>query len=153
VYSGPLKGTAFGPGGVPYQFHYGDVVSYPSMHGGDWRASTVLDRMDSLDPIQSRKNLFARFAYDVSDNVNVFVQLAWGNGHVISEAFSQFQPSSAAGVKTGNPFIPASVQARMTALGVTQLPIGSYNYDLPDTYADTNRMVNRNVVGAAGKLD
>ena len=41
----------------------------------------------------------------------------------------------------------------MTALGVTQLSIGSYNYDLPDEGADDTRQVNRNVIGASGKFD
>ena len=41
----------------------------------------------------------------------------------------------------------------MTALGLTSFAIGSMHYDLPSFGADSDRTVNRYVVGATGKFD
>src|SRR5207249_736084 len=35
IVAGPLKGTAFGAGGTPYQFQYGSIISGTTMVGGD----------------------------------------------------------------------------------------------------------------------
>ena len=156
VVSGPLKGTYFGEGGTPHQLVYGDVVFDPSMHGGDWKYTDAHDGMFSLDPAESRQNVFARVQYDVTDNITIFGSAAWGSGRTYGEAWTQFQPGNAASgvnaIKADNAFIPESVRARMLTLGVTTLTIGSFNRDMPSIYSNNTRMVNRNVVGAAGKF-
>ena len=153
VYSGPLKGTAFGQGGVPYNFNYGSLVSYPSMYGGDWSTQKNLSRQASLNPAAHRQNVFLRVAYDVTDDVNVFLQASWAGQHTFDQAFSQFNPGNGPVIRSGNPFIPASVQAQMTRAGVTSIPIGTMTFDLPSEDLDNTRMVNRNVLGASGKFD
>ena len=157
VVSGPLKGTYFGPGGVPGRLNYGDVVFDPSMHGGDWQYTDAHDGMFSLDPLESRQNVFTRAQYDITDNVTVFASAAWGSGRTYGEAWTQFQPGNAASganaIKADNAFIPAEVRTRMAALGVTTLTIGSFNRDMPSIFSNNTRMVNRNVVGANGKFD
>ena len=153
IISGPLKGIAFGQNGVPYNFTYGDLVAYPLMHGGSWQTQPSLSRQASLDPAQHRQNLFARISYDITDNIYVYVQASWAGQHTFSQAFSQFQPGIAPTILSGNPFIPASVQRQMTALGVTSLAMGSMNGDLPSENLDNTRQVNRNVIGASGKFD
>ncbi len=157
VVSGPLKGTYFGQGGVPAQLNYGDVVFDPSMHGGDWQYTDAHDGMFSLDPLESRQNMFTRAQYDITDNITVFGSLAWGSGRTKGEAWTQFQPGNAASgvnaIKADNAFIPADIRTRMAALGVTTLTIGSFNRDMPSIFSNNTRMVNRNVVGANGKFD
>ncbi len=154
VVNGPLKGTYFGPGGSVNQLNYGDVVFDPSMHGGDWQYTDVHERMNSLDPMESRQNLYVRAQYDVSDNVTVFASVSWGSGRTKGQSFVQFQPGNAASgpnaIKADNAFIPDVVRARMTTLGLTGLTLGSYNFDLPTTFSDNTRMVNRHVIGANG---
>ena len=81
ITSGPLKGTAFGPGGVPYQFNYGSVFSAPLMIGGDWFTSQTAPYMSSLDNKSDRQSIFTRVAYDVTDNINVYAQLSWNHSH------------------------------------------------------------------------
>ena len=153
IISGPLKGTAFGIGGLPYQFNYGNTVSDPAMHGGSWQTRDNLSRQASLDPSENRQNVFLRVSYDVADDMNIFVQASWASTHVFQQAFSQFNPGNAATILTGNPFIPSSVQAQMNARGLTSIAIGSMNFDLPSENANNTRMVNRNVIGASGKFD
>ncbi len=156
VVSGPLKGTYFGPGGSVNQLQYGDVVFDPSMHGGDWKYTDAHDGMFSLDPSESRQNLFTRVQYEISDNITLFGSAAWGSGRTYGEAWTQFQPGNAASganaIKVDNAFIPEAVRTRMLQLGLTTLTIGSFNRDMPSIFTNNTRMVNRHVVGANGKF-
>jgi iron complex outermembrane receptor protein len=156
VVSGPLKGTYFGQGGSVHQLVYGDVVFDPSMHGGDWKYTDAHDGMFSLDPLESRQNVFTRVQYDITDNITLFGSAAWGSGRTYGQAWTQFQPGNAASganaIKIDNAFIPESVRARMGQLGVTTLTIGSFNRDMPSIYTNNTRIVNRHVLGANGKF-
>ncbi len=154
IIAGPLKGTAFGAGGVPYAFNYGPLTLYPWMQGGDWESTEIRhDRSGTIEPSNIRHNAFLRAAYDVTDNVNVFVQAAWGDNKTYTSTWPPFQAGNGQTILSGNPYIPASVQAQMTALGVTQFRIGSMNYDMPNVGNLAKRITNRYVVGADGQFD
>jgi len=154
IVSGPLKGIAFGEGGAPYAFNYGPLTRDPWMQGGDWESTEIRhDRSGTLEPSNVRHNVFARVAYDVTDNVNVFAQAAWGDNTTYTATWPPFQAGNGATILSGNPFIPASVQAQMTALGVTSFRIGSMNYDMPTVGNLAKRNTNRYVIGADGKFD
>jgi len=150
----PLKGIAFGQGGVPYRFNYGEGVARDLlMNGGDYLAVQLNDS-NSLDPSDSRQNAFFRAAYDITDNFNVFFQASWAASDTYSLAFPHYSAGTAGPtIRTGNPFIPASVQAQMTALGVTAFTMGTMHYDMPFVSTGIVRAANRYVVGANGKLD
>jgi len=153
ITSGPLKGIAFGPGGAPYTFNYG--ITTPNdlfMAGGDY-LSTRTHEAYSLDPAENRQNLFLRLSYNVSDNVNVFFQTSWGASNIYALSFPHYEAGAGPTVLSGNPFIPATVQAQMDALGVTSFRLGTMNYDMPFVSVGTNRVVNRYVVGISGKFD
>ncbi len=153
ITSGPLKGIAFGENGVPYQFNYGTTVARDLfMSGGDYLA-TRTDTAYSLQPSEARQNLFVRTAYDVTDDINVFFQASYANSNVFALAFPHYSAGTGYTIKTGNAFIPASVQAQMTALGLASIPIGSMNYDMPFVSGGTERSANRYVVGANGRFD
>ncbi len=149
---GPLKGIAFGEGGVPYMFNFGGLTSGIYTAGGDYKQTAVRDTK-SLDPIARRKSAFFRAGYDVTDSVNVFAQLSWNASFDDNKGFPHYQAGNGPVILSGNPFIPASVQAQMTAQGITSFQIGSMNYDLPLIGSRSTRQVNRNVVGAEGKFD
>lgn len=153
ITSGPLRGIAFGEGGVPYQFNYGDGVRRDNfMSGGDYRA-TLTDDAYSLAPAQQRENIFMRVAYDVNENLNAFVQLSRGVTETYGIAFPHYQVGAGPTVLSGNPFIPASVQQRMTELGLESIRIGTMNYDMPFVAVETMRAANRYVLGAEGRLN
>ena len=153
ITSGPLRGTAFGAGGVPYQFTYGAGVPRDNfMSGGDYR-STLTDDAYSLAPSQKRQNIFMRAAYDVSDNLNAFVQVSRGVSETYAIAFPHYQVGAGPRVLSGNPFIPTSVQQQMTELGLQSIQIGTMNYDMPFVAVDTMRAANRFVLGAEGRLN
>ncbi len=151
IISGPLRGTAFGEAGVPYQFNYGPITNDPWMQGGDWKSTEVRhDRSGSLEPENRRRNVFARVAFDVTDNINIYGQAAWGDNRSYTSMWPAFQAGSGPTILSGNPFIPVSVQQQMTAQGLPSFRIGSMNYDLPNMATDVNRETNRLVLGAEG---
>jgi len=152
ITSGPLKGIAFGLGGTPYRFNYG--ITTPNdlfMAGGDYLA-TRTDGAYSLDPRENRKNAFLRASYDINDDLNVFLQTSWGASDMYALAFPHYEAGAGPTVLTGNPFIPATVQAQMTAQNVSSFRLGTMNYDMPFVSVGTERAVNRYVVGANGKV-
>ncbi|MBM0106698.1 TonB-dependent receptor [Steroidobacter sp. S1-65] len=153
ITSGPLRGTAFGEGGVPYQFNYGEGVTRDLfMSGGDY-LSTRTDDAFSLLPEQERENIFGRVSYDISDNLNVFLQVSRGVSSTYGIAFPHYQAGAGPTVLSGNPFIPAEVQARMTELGLASFRLGTMNYDMPFVATETTRAANRYVLGAEGDFD
>jgi len=64
IVAGPLKGTAFGNGGTPYQFRYGET-SGAFMTGGDWQENNVRT-LNDMKPAQSSQNVF--FARELRSN-------------------------------------------------------------------------------------
>lgn len=154
---GPLAGTAFGEGGVPYKFNYGERVAGDVFMAGGDAASTLTSDAYSLLPEQSRQNLFTRMSYDITDHFNVFGQYSRGINWTYGIAFPHYlvatSPTAGLLVSSGNPFIPASVQQQMTALGVTSFRVGTMAYDLPWVTTETSRATNRYVAGLGGDFD
>ncbi len=154
IVSGPLKGIAFGVGGVPYQFNYGPLTLDPWMQGGDWQSTEIRhDRSGTLEPSNLRHNAFLRVSYDLTDDINVYAQASWGDNITYTATWPPFQAGNGMTILSGNPFIPASVQAQMDAAGVTQFRIGSMNYDMPTVGNRAKRNTTRYVVGIDGKFD
>ncbi len=153
IISGPLRGIAFGEGGVPYQFGYGPITNDPWMQGGDWQDTEIRhDRSGTLEPANRRRNAFVRVSYDITEDTNVYLQAAWGDNRTYTATWPPFQAGNGPTLLSGNPFIPASVQAQMDTLGLESFRIGSMNYDLPTVINDVNRETNRYVVGIDGAL-
>ena len=153
ITTGPLKGTAFGPGGVPYQFNYGSLVLAPWMVGGEWKANDLAADGADLDPEEGRQNAFTRVSYEITDDIEVFAQYGYAFGTSYSTCCNHFAAGDLT-IKADNAFIPAEVRARMTALGLATLTMGSYFSDLPfKLVQDVDRTVHRYVIGANGNFD
>src|SRR5690606_21647718 len=103
-------------------------------------------------PTARRKNAFLHVGYVVADHLNVFAQASWNSSFDDNVGFPHYQAGNGPVIQSGNPFIPASIQAQMTALGLTSFQIGSMNYDLPFIGSSSTRQVNRNVLGANGNF-
>lgn len=153
VQTGPLKGIAFGQNGVPYQFNYGPLTSNSNTQGGDWEA-TNYRRHYQMGFEAHRQNVFTRISYDMSDDVNLFVQSSWTSSReegVVSppQRLNQTGPT----VRIDNAYLPASVRAAMLAANVTTIQIGTWNADMGDHYADNLRITLQNSVGLDGRFD
>lgn len=150
IFTGPLKGTAFGPGGTPYQFQYGSVFSNPYMSGGDWASNNVSTGFD-LEPSQTNDNFFTRVAYDVTDNFNVFVQYNFSQNNNRQDLFYPFFLGNAVYlVRTDNAYIPAATRAAMTAAGITSFSIGTFFGDYGQVESVNSRLTNRVSAGVEG---
>ena len=154
IVSGPLKGTAFGAGGKPYTFNYGSIVSGSLMSGGDWQANNIR-ALNDLDPAQSNQNLFTRVSYDVTDDLNVFVQWTWAQNTSHNTPFPVWLPgtSTAYVIQIDNAYLPAPTRAAMIANNITSFGLGSWNQDMPMVGGWTNRLTNRVTTGLEGKVD
>ena len=155
--TGPLRGTDFGAGGVPRAFNYGTLSSGGAvMIGGDWQetvgALTDSSESDisSLDDRVSRQNIFARASFDISDRLQVFAQLLYSSTGSFGFCCSS---SGSATIYSGNPFIPAPVQAQMTALGLPSFHLNVWNADLGAAGADDLHRLGLLVLGAKGNFD
>jgi outer membrane receptor protein involved in Fe transport len=152
IVSGPLKGIVFGPGGTPSQFNYGSLVSGAAMAGGDWQSVDIRVNGQSLDPQQNRQNIFLRASYDLTDDVEVFIQSSWSYNKAFSVCCSQ-EFFGGLVVTPDNAFLPASVKAQAQALKLPSIELGSTSLDMGQSSTYNRRTVIRNVVGASGKFD
>ncbi len=150
VTSGPLRGTAFGIGGVPYQFNYGTPAGPLLMIGGDW-ATNNLNYTQQLWAGNRRHNAFGRVSYELTDSIVAYAQFGYSDSRTQVEQTQQFNLGNIT-VQADNAFIPDSVRAQMTALNLTSLTLGSYNADLPPTEALNRNRVYNYAVGLDGEL-
>ena len=165
ITAGPLKGIAFGPGGVPRNFNYGSITAGIVTAGGDWNYDKSFQNA-TIDPPLSRKNAFARVSYDVTDDVNVYGEASWADNFEANGIAGEFYAGNLV-LSATNPFLPASVAAAAAASKVTSFNLGTF---LSDVYSPSNpvgigyggvpglvgyqrRITNRWMVGANGKFD
>jgi iron complex outermembrane recepter protein len=145
-----LRGTAFGPGGVPYQQAYGTTRD-PWMIGGDWRSVQVNDKQ-SLDADERRKAVFGRLSYNITDRIEVFGQASWNKHASVGWTGVQFNQGNVT-IRSDNAFLPADIRARLASLNVASFSLGTTNVDLPIRKTDNNRSVIRYVAGINGRFD
>lgn len=146
ITSGPLKGTAFGPGGAPYDFEYGYLVSGGQyMVGGPmWQQADIRGKHGS-EPLASETQdtgLFLNTSWELTDATNVSLMLSRNSSETRNWAFS-LEDYGSITILSGNPFIPASVQAAMDAAGVESISLGSMHPDLDIAKATGDRTVTR----------
>lgn len=152
-----LMGTDFGPGGTPRNFNYGALTTGNNfMIGGDYKETypALTDSGEqyttSLDDRLDRQNFFGRVSYDVTDHFQLFADVLYSNAQVLSYCCTSGQTLT---IKSGNPFIPASVQARMTALDISSFSLGQLNTDIGATGPGNTRQKQYFALGASGDFD
>jgi outer membrane receptor protein involved in Fe transport len=151
IYSGPLKGTYFGPGGNPAQLNEGSVVKDPFFVGGDWKYADFGSEGD-LDAQVSRQSIFSMVSFDVTESTIVFAEASYGNSDIHSAATPQFDLGNLT-LQANNAFLPAQTAAALAADGQTSFKAGSLNADLPPLTARNSRELQRYVVGANGSFN
>lgn len=145
ITSGPLKGTAFGPDGAPYQFNYGTLAvnstqaSSNFMIGGQtWNEGNVV----ALSPLIDRTNVWSRLSYDVTDNITASFDVSYGRTHTNGSAAYQRYTGGAspfAAVSINNPYLPASVRNAGLAAGVSTFAYGMSTIDMGRMVNDIGR--------------
>jgi iron complex outermembrane receptor protein len=151
ITAGPLKGTAFGPGGVPYQFAYGSTFSAPLMIGGEWRSQLTAPLYSSLDNEESRQSAFLRVAYDVTDNVNVYAQASWNRAYTFGTTLPRLRQGSAS--TNSGAYLNNTAQPYVTGGPASGLPAG-VPFPFPLTAASNQAGVGgSNIISLGLKVD
>ena len=154
ITSGPLRGTAFGPGGTPYQFQYGSVVSGNFTAGANIVPQQLrYYRSASMDPPLTRHSFFTRASFDLTERINAYAQFAYSDLASRTIALPNQFVGNGPVIRSGNPFIPASVQAAMTAQNIATIQIGTFNDDLGSILANQERSSYRYNAGLDGSFD
>jgi hypothetical protein len=150
-----LRGIAFGPGGVPYPFQYGDFVSASTMSGG---GNLPLSReqgngpnsIADIEPSYTRVNAYGRVTYDFSENLTAYADILWAK---ITPGYSSpTARDTAIPIYRENPFLPASVRDLMIANGVTVFNLGRISWDIGRATAQNTTETVRGVIGVQGTL-
>jgi iron complex outermembrane receptor protein len=148
ITAGPLKGTYFGVNGAVNQLAYG-AVSGQWMVGGDWDyASSGMVGTNTLIPDEDRDSYFGRVSYELTPNIEVFGQASYAKYKGLSYYISPTQTGIV--IRSDNAFLPASVKAQMTSLGLASFTMGTSNIDMPASGSAMERETERYVVGGKG---
>jgi iron complex outermembrane recepter protein len=139
-----LKGTTFGPGGVPLAFQYGQLAGGTYMQGGGQPGVNYTNGLAMEDPFQ-RQVVYSRASYAISDNVSAYTELSFAR----TDSGGQSIPyMGTATIQSNNAFLPAATKAQMQQLGITSFTLANNNDD--GSYTPQSVLINRTVRGVAG---
>ncbi len=151
VTSGPLQGTYFGPGGELGQLNYGDVTGQ-WMIGGDWEYTmSPTIGTNSLRAHDTRNSIWGRSSYELTDDVEVFVQGSWAEYQGLS---NYIRPEDRRRTYyIDNPYLPQEFVAMMEAEGIDSFQMSTSNADFPLSGTQNTRATTRFVAGAEGEFE
>ena len=153
ITTGALRGTAFGPGGVPFQFNYGTLAvnsTSPTSNfmigGNTWNEgniSTVTPRID-------RNNIWGRVSYELTDSIRASFEASYGRTHTFGyAAYQRYTGPNTVGtnsaanplvsVSINNAFLPQSVRDAAILAGVTTFGYGMSTIDYGRMQNDITR--------------
>ncbi|MGF6271734.1 iron complex outermembrane receptor protein [Massilia sp. UYP11] len=162
ITSGPLQGTAFGAGGVPYQFQYGSngrptgtgaVTNCinPFCIGGDLSGS--VGSGTNLAMNFKRQVAYTRMSFDLNPDHQLYFTANYG------QVASRFSPNPGAAknanlnIQCSNPFLPASIVDACARNNITSFQYGTANAVFPENIdVQPTRTQRRFVLGAEGKF-
>ncbi|HEY4366161.1 MAG TPA: TonB-dependent receptor [Steroidobacteraceae bacterium] len=154
----PLQGTQFVQGGATAPFNFGTSVNNntpgTTMLGGDWEQARI-DQTTSIALPLARRNLFGRVSFDLTDNTTAYAELGWATTHSTNVWVVPNLNNGGTGatILSGNPFIPANLQAQMTANNVSQFTVGTFNGDMSPLQGINDRETRRAMLGIEGDFD
>jgi outer membrane receptor protein involved in Fe transport len=150
INSGPLAGTAFAPGGIPYRFQYGALSGPSFMLGGENYGLSDSSVRRLVNPTE-RVATLARINFDLTPNTTLYSEFSYARGQVSTQGAFGRTPNALT-ININNPYLPAATRAAMQAAGVTTFNMGRYTMENgPGRNLSTNN-VYRGVLGAKGKI-
>nr|WP_314543123.1 TonB-dependent receptor [uncultured Massilia sp.] len=152
IVNGPLRGTAFGPGGTPFPFQYGTDCVGNFCVGGD-RSGSV-GNGTNLAMNFKRQVAYSRISWDIDADNEIYVTGNW------AQVKSVFQPNPGAAkqgnlsIRCDNAFLPASLVAGcLSGYPSGAMSVGTANAEFPaDINVHPTRTQRRFVIGADGKF-
>jgi len=124
ITSGPLKGTYFGDNGTPLQFDYGSTSRGSWTYGGTPNYGLSHSDFGVIANPTDGQNAFFYTSYDITDNVKASIQFNYGRFHTLGNSWTATHNGSLT-ITSDNPFIPASVLARMQAANISSFSLGT----------------------------
>ena len=162
ITNGPLQGTAFGDGGVPYQFNYGsngvptgtgqvtNCVN-PFCVGGDLSGSVGAGTNLAMN--FKRQVAYTRLSWDLDADNEIYFTANY------AQVKSHFSPNPGAAkqanltIQCDNPFLPASIAAACAANNIKSFQYGTANAIFPaNINVHPTRTQRRFVLGGDGKF-
>lgn len=149
VINGPLRGTEFTPEGGTFQHDYGTYGGAGLFQSGGGDDQLAFYQFFPLSAPSERINVFSNFDYDLTDDLNVFVQGSFGhvNGKIRGSSRRDISPAGAYQIRRDNAFLPDAVEAQMTTLGLQTLPFGRIWNDIGPQEGEVTRETYRAVAG------
>ncbi|MEI9851388.1 MAG: TonB-dependent receptor [Sphingomonas sp.] len=151
IVGGPLDGTDFGPGGTPRPLVGGTLRSANAMVGGS--GAFFSQYINYSSPLELY-NTFGRLSFDATPDITVFVQASYGENESVYIQDPPFQTqANAFTIYRGNPFIPASIAARMApgAENIASFKLGRVDIDWPFMTANNGYGTFDMTVGLQGR--
>ncbi|TFW16656.1 TonB-dependent receptor domain-containing protein [Duganella callida] len=153
ITNGPLKGTAFGPGGTPYPFQYGTDCVGNFCIGGDRDGSVGAGTNLSMN--FKRQVAYSRISWDLDADNEIYVT---GNWAQVTSAFSPNPGAAKQGnlsIRCDNAYLPASVAAGcLSGYPSGVMSVGTSNGEFPANISvHPMRTQRRGVIGADGKFN
>lgn len=146
ITAGPLKGITFDDGGAPRQFQYGQVFGN-NMIGGE-----VTDPSTSyLKAAVERYTIFSHLDVTLSSKIKGWAELSNARVTGLTNVVNSRDQGNLT-IQAANPFIPASIRAQMTTLGLTTLTMGRINGDIGQPISKNTTDVYRFAAGLEGDL-
>lgn len=146
ITAGPLRGLQFLPGGQVGQFRYGNNVGTQYQTDGD--GVYPGDLINMVTPL-TRANLFTRTTFDVTDNVQAFMEASVAYSETTFNLSTSYDLGTLT-IQRDNAFLPASVGALMDQNGVTNFRMGRINRDIGFNVVDNKNATGRIAVGLKG---
>jgi len=152
ITNGPLKGTAFGPGGTPYQFQYGTDCVGNFCIGGDRSGSVGAGTNLAMN--FKREVAYSRVSWDIDPDNEIYVT---GNWAQITSAFSPNPGAAKQGnlsIRCDNAYLPASVaDGCVSGYPSGVMSVGTSNGEFPiNINVHPTRTQRRFVLGADGRF-
>lgn len=119
ITAGPLRGTAFGPGGTTFPFQYGTVFSN-LMVGGDSYGNSPFGNWPIITPTERMAGML-RLSYEVGAETEVFAEMNYGKN--TGTGYTSYNQRSFR-IDVNNAFLPTSIRSAMIANNLTSITVG-----------------------------
>ena len=164
----PLRGIAFSPGGSTRPFQYGELygtnLAPLFMKGGEGHGENVFIAGYLLKAPVKRYVGYTKTTFDFTDTVQGGLDLSYGQvegrsygAQYRDSAGSLANAQSFGPIKTGNPYLPANLQALMNNPGggaapITQFTLGRAFGDVGNALGESTTKTWRGVASLQGKF-
>lgn len=146
ITAGPLRGTQFLPNGQISPFIYGNNVGTQYQTDGD---GLYPGELINLATPLTRANLFTRTTFDVTDNVQAFMEASVAYSETTFNLSTSYDLGTLT-IQRDNAYLPAAVGSMMDAAGVTNFRMGRINRDIGFNVVDNKNATSRIAVGLKG---